>query len=536
MSAIIFSTQCKLTNLPPISLPRIPVHDPSISGPMEYPSWLPAATAKTNAQIIVDRLGAHRDSVVHQENPLVAQSIWENCRPSHHGRGRGVEYYGNKNSILELEQEWNDTYSLVCNSNVSIFTGGVRPTNIPLRKVSDLQKLCIVRAMYSSSSVQDAADSSSQLHRDYVFTPTHSLHSELCMILQARYFLLADVNYSSVSGLSPEDIVKEITYDEYECRTTPWAGGEHRFDPSRVVAAHQVAFAPKGDHSANVSIWFDAQPVKLEQSQIKRSRRLKQKKKTQIRNEHTGPNSNGALISRTSSADFPCGAPDIDPFVLMLPAEDNEDSHHLIMAIIDHRIDSIIIENCPSFGSEQKKQLYLRTKQLQQVFIGMSAFHKKWVWPKRAGLERITVTTKAPPGNIMPYIPISNKDKDGEDQSSCIHNWHNFVKEMGCAVNEDDTDRLSAFLRIMDGSNSGGKLPHITPFVYDWWNQAGTSSKYDDTWKEILLGLVEDGKWEAALQLHNKKRSESFGNAQCLPCNSSAMARNKPLSTIPFVA
>ena len=501
---------------------------------MEYPSWLPAATAKTNAQIIVDRLGAHRDSVVHQENPLVAQSIWENCRPSHHGRG--VECYG-KSSILELEQEWNDTYSLVCNSNVSTFTGGVRPTNIPLRKVSDLQRLCIVRAMHSISSVQDdAAGSSCQLHRDYVFTPTHSLHSELCMILQARYFLLGDANYSSASGLSPEDIVKEITYDEYVSRTTPWAAGEHRFDPSRVVAAHQVAFAPKGDHSANVSIWFDAQPVKLEQSQIKRSRRLKQKKKTQIRNEHTGPNTNGALISRTSSADFPCGAPDIDPFVLMLPAEDNEESHRLIMAIIDHRIDSIILQNCPTFGSEQKKQLYLRMKQLQKMFFGMSAFHQKWVWPKRAGLERISVTTKAPPGNIMPYIPISNKDN--EDQSPCIHNWHNFVKQMGCGtghlVSEDDTDRLSAFLCI-NGSDSGGKLPHITPFVYDWWNQG--SSKYDDTWKEILLGLVEDGKWEAALRLHNKKRSESLGNpAQCLPCNNSATARNKPLSTIPFVA
>ena len=39
-----------------------------------------------------------------------------------------------------------------------------------------------------------------------------------------------------------------------------------------------IAFGPKGDHFANVSIWFDVLPIKLEQSQIKRSRRLKQKK------------------------------------------------------------------------------------------------------------------------------------------------------------------------------------------------------------------------------------------------------------------
>ena len=248
------------------------IHDPSICGPTEYPSWLPAATAKTNAQVIVDRLGAHRDSAIHQENPLIPQSIWENCRPSHHGRGDGCYDGGIKKSALSLEQEWEDTYGVVCNSSndVSIFTGGVRnTTNIPVRKVTELQKLCIVRHMHSSSGQVDlSAEDSSQVHRDYVFTPTHSLHSELCMILQARYFILADVDYSGY--VSPKDIVKEISFDEYTSRTTPWVSIGHGFNPSKVVSAHEVVFAPKAEHNANLSIWFDAEPVKLEQSQIKR--------------------------------------------------------------------------------------------------------------------------------------------------------------------------------------------------------------------------------------------------------------------------
>jgi len=238
------------------------IHDPSICGPNVYPSWLPAATAKTNAQVIVDRLGAHRDNAIHQENPLIPQSIWENCRPSHHGRG---------DAECLKEQEWEDTYGLVCNSsNVSIFTGGVRnTTNIPVRKVTELQKLCIVRHMHSSSGKVDSyAEDSSQLYRDYVFAPTHSLNSELCMILQARYFILADVDYSGY--VSAKDIVKEISFDEYTSRTTPWVSVGHGFNPSKVVSAHEVVFAPKAEHNANLSIWFDAEPVKLEQSQIKR--------------------------------------------------------------------------------------------------------------------------------------------------------------------------------------------------------------------------------------------------------------------------
>ena len=269
------------------------------------------------------------------------------------------------------------------------------------------------------------------------------------------------------------------------------------------------------------------------------SRRLKQKKKTQIKS-CTAPHGNGALISRTSTADFPCGVPEIDPFVSMLPAEENDDSHGLIMAIIEHRIDSIILasNNCSSVNDEYKKrQLYLRMKKLQKTFSAMSKFHKRWVWPKRSGLERITPTTKAPPGNIMPYIP-SLKSKSESNKSPSVL-WHQFVKNMssttaGCGhlyeMDTDDNQRLSIFHDV-DGSDSesNGKssLPHITPFVYDWWNIKACSSK-NDAWKDILLNLPKDGKLKVALNFHlEKKRSDSI--------SSDNVARSLPLSTIPFV-
>ena len=277
-------------------------------------------------------------------------------------------------------------------------------------------------------------------------------------------------------------------------------------------------------------------PVSNNFTYLTNSRRLKQKKKTQIKS-CTAPNGNGALISRTSTADFPCGAPEIVPFISMLPAEENDDSHGLIMSIIEHRIDSIILASKSSSVNDEykKRQLYLRMKKLQKTFSAMSKFHKRWVWPKRTGLERITPLTKAPPGNIMPYIPSLKSKSESNNSPSVL--WHQFVKNMSSTtecghlyeMDTDDAQRLSIFHEV-DGrddtnseSNAKSSLPHITPVVYDWWNSKASTSK-DDAWKEILLNLPKDGKLQAALNLYlEKKRSDSISSA------------SMPLSTIPFV-
>jgi hypothetical protein len=424
------------------------------------------------------------------------------------------------------QRDWIDTYALVCNERIPIFTeeGGHAIVDRS-EKLSHLQKLCIVRLMRSEEK------GSSQLHRDYAFAATDSVHSELCMILQARYFALLDVNFTSAAEVSSNDVVEEISYEEYKARTTPWSTAGMLYNPSKFVTAHEVAFAPKGEHCANVSIWFDAVPIRLEQSQIKRSRRLKQKKKAQIRNEHTHSNANGALISRTSSADFPAGPPKIDPFVPMLPAEDDSDSHKLIMAIIEHRINSIILQSCVSVYQEQIEELFAREAQLAKMFAGRAMFHEKWTWPKREGMGHVTISTKAPPGNIMPYIPLKNSMN-----SPCVHNWRTFVKTI-CKSNASidspsmigGLKRLSVF-RSIDGSiprtscDGPARLPHILskPMI----SNQSSSIKNDEIWKEILLGLPENGRWEMALCLHKSQKEGSFDHTT---------TRNMPLSTVPFI-
>ena len=487
------------------------MHDPLISGPTDCPAWLPIATAKTNARVIIDRLAAHRDSSVHQENPLITQSIWENCRPSTtHQRGAAETIARGVGSPSDLEQTWKDTYALVCNSGVSISGEEKNVENAPYQNLTDLQKLCIVRLMnVEQNPVQE------NHCQDYIFAPTHSLHSELCMILQTRYFCVPDVAFTDADVVRCNDVAKEISMDEYMVLI------------GKKIIAHEVAFAPKGDHFANVSIWFNASPISLEQSMIKRSRRVKQKKKVQIRNEHTHPNANGALISRTSSADFPNGIPGIEPFVPMSPAYDCAESHELITSILEHRIDSIIVQNCSLVNDEQSKSLDARMRQLLEKFLFMNKFHETWMWPKREGMGNVTVSTKAPPGNIMPYIPLkSSKD------SPCISVWNSFVenirgmKDRSCNV--DDSKRLSVFHTLGSGTpltSEAEPLPHILSDK----SKELIPTKYCETWKELLLGEPADGKWDAAVRLDNKKRQEES------PTNVSPNARNTPLSTIPFV-
>lgn len=488
-----------------------------MAGPLSNPSWLPAATSQTNARVIIDRFGLHNDDVVHQENPLIAQSIWENCRPSQQAGVCNNNTFSSDttgNTFLDLEQVWGDTYQLVSNCGTSAFTS---PSKQPSSaKLSDLQKLCVVRLLRCGDGLS-CEEGSSELHKDYTFAPTHSLHSELCMILQTRYFLLLDVDFTSTANVTSNDIVEEISYEEYKHRTTPWSHSVYPFNPNVCVSAHEVAFSPKGDKSANVSIWFDAEPIKLEPSQIKRSRRLKQKKKTQITN-HTAPNANGALISRTTPLDFPNGSPEIEPFVPMVPAENNDQSHNLVTAIIEHRIDSLIIENCSYVNDEQMAMFYMDTKKLNDTFASMFQFHRTWVWPKREGMYEITKSTLAPPGNIMPYIiPSTTPAKN------CMHIWQTFVKVIGLLDDDNESayghaNRLSAFDdSVKVGTERRTNLPRI--IQYSSW----TNPKNDDTWREIVLGLPEDGKWNDAIRLHEKKKKLDIDSP------------DKPLSTIHFV-
>ena len=206
----------------------------------------------------------------------------------------------------------------------------------------------------------------------------------------------------------------------------------------------------------------------------------------------------------------------------MVPAEDDAKSNNFLDKIIAHRIDSIILAmNNPNEGGEEVTKLLNRKKQLQKSFELLCSFHKKWMWPRREGLDSITYSTQAPPGNAITYAPKTTID-DHEGMFDIGTIWQGFVENMAVCNHEatDHKKRLPVFHSLCLRSE-GRRVPHLSKS-----NESNESNEEDggetsNTWKQLLLG--QTGEWSTARELYESKMKGS------------APARNLPLSTIPFV-
>ena len=155
------------------------LHDPRLLTPTVTPSWLEHYTKfnKKDPTLILDRLHHVRMNGVIQTNPVVEPWIWNECR---HAANDGTEE--SEDSI------WDDTYRMVCNWDVPIFSieetpskqsvGIMSYSNMVSRnyqKISDLQKLCIVVSMRKPSKISTTATDAHNASSDYTFEPTVSL-------------------------------------------------------------------------------------------------------------------------------------------------------------------------------------------------------------------------------------------------------------------------------------------------------------------------------------------------------------------------
>ena len=151
------------------------LHDPRLQTTNATPSWLQLCT-KYNKKIptlILDRFHhVHMNGVV-QVNPLVEPWTWNECRPN--------------TADNEDESVWDDTYRLVCNWDVPIFSSHDIPrkedkgsvmsySNMVSRtnyeKISDLQKLCIVAAMKKPSKIDTTGMGAHDASMDFTYEPT----------------------------------------------------------------------------------------------------------------------------------------------------------------------------------------------------------------------------------------------------------------------------------------------------------------------------------------------------------------------------
>ncbi|KAL3783919.1 hypothetical protein ACHAW5_011042 [Stephanodiscus triporus] len=137
------------------------LHDPSIIADSNDPNVVVfdhCTKAKKNSYDHPDRLYHHRQASCRQTNPLVAQNIWEQ-RPFR--LPDSVNYH----------VEFNDTYNLVCNSNLDskVFDFDLTKTPCMLKGrihqdiQKELQKLCIVLRMHDAGG--------NKKHLDFTYEP-----------------------------------------------------------------------------------------------------------------------------------------------------------------------------------------------------------------------------------------------------------------------------------------------------------------------------------------------------------------------------
>ena len=412
------------------------LHDPRVKG--TNPAWLELwkKPKKTNLCAIPDSLYYHRNISRFQTNPIVDYRTWKMFR------------------FIKVDN-FEATYDLVCNINVPVFHNqfvAFKRTT----KLSEVQRLCIVRTMTQNRNASD---------HDFIYSNKHCLNGQACLVLQTRYFRVLQPNPSAVA-IELEDIIQEVSSTEFDPRS------------NAMVRADEIIFESKGKHNCNRSIWFDANVTHWGGRSFKR----------QAPNDLCNLDER-ALFRMPKNETFESNLPTITPHVLMQPKDDCKEGHDLIDAILEHRINSILAsQGCRSYWLNNFATLKADFARLQKIA-------EKWTWPSLTKRQVNIIVQKMREDHVnSEYVPIDVS----EENMPLLAIWNTFVGEQ-----HQMKKRLDVFvsLTIQEEKGSYEKLPHITNSRTKF-----VSKLSEDTWKELLLG--KDGPWTNA-KMHLDSHSQS---------------------------
>lgn len=463
--------------------------------------------AKRNGDTIPDRLYHHQLNSTRQVNPLIAPSIWENCRPSD-SRSSGANHGATADDASRLD--WMDTYNLVCNAagpdTVSVFskptpssslmspprkgrTGSGPPrysdivgaTNMSEPQVvglGELQKLCIVLQMRAMDAT----------HLDFTYAPVDCMNGQPCMILQTRYFRISDLTHLQQSTISNDSIITEISSNVYHA-------GKFA-NPNMFVCAQEVAFDSKGKRTCNLSIWFD--------TNITACSTTKAKKVSKKDDPWHLADKSGALFCMPNNAEFERSFSfATPPYVSMQPVDDIQVGHDLVKSILEHRVASILLTRGFRFH-----ELPAQLDKLGKDFARLKHDLERWAWPKTSNVDHLSKTMET--RNQTEYCPPISKDGQADNISAI---WKSFATSLDAAHNGSGAapkKRLSVFQSILGKADSvveSTALPRIEPTSYKVFSSLSLA---EATWREILLGEGgNSGPWKKTIQFHMEKTAHS---------------------------
>ena len=209
------------------------LHDPRLKGPEKSPAWLRLNTkpSKKEQHIVPDPDHWHKMNLITQENPVIDPYSWGKCRPDrefNHG------------------DEVSDTCDLVWNNNVTIFPmledgyhQYARPRTSTHQSSSPNSVVSYSNIVRNTSPTNEEATTLAialtMVNTDvFMYSPTHCLNGQPCMILRTMYFRV-------VGG---PNVVEETSITEY-------SQGSNNYI---IVRADEVAFDSKGKRSCNHSM------------------------------------------------------------------------------------------------------------------------------------------------------------------------------------------------------------------------------------------------------------------------------------------
>ena len=334
------------------------IHDDRIKG--THTAWLPhcdIAVSSLDTDLVVDKSHHQMICARTQVNPLVQDLLFEN-RPS---LRKDISA-----DCDELEVEWRDTYSLVCNITNVNPSKGSQSKQLKKKKVSELQRLCIASHMgYGSHE-----------NNQYVYKPEHLVYDTLCMKLKTQYFKLLSVGDISgtwkLGATNPLDqIVKEISKEEYLLQKRA----------CDVVAVTELAFGLCGEPASRVSLWMDLPKMEmLSPQEVKRFKR----------NQARGAESNTVSC-------FPENLQEHNsrPFFKVQPVNNDSVSFSLISSIIRHRISFLANKNYQVFD-DYFLDLKAVDSELREEFVNLKKSIDTWKYPVSKHRRIVSTPTSIP--------------------------------------------------------------------------------------------------------------------------------------------
>ena len=301
------------------------------------------------------------------------------------------------------------------------------------------------------------------------------------------------------NSLQIDSIVREITSQEYEGRTSAW-NKKYPYTPNNVVSVKELTFGCLGEPSSKVSLWFDLpDPILLSNQEIKRFKRNRQRKLQESDGKNHSAKSSlfpgGKYVSENYNKSFESHPH--KPFFHMRPVENDITTLNLIKDILTHRILVLLrrkFHKSKSYTGRQCSNLDIEAE-LESRFQRIKKDMLYWQWPVSKGRETINANTSVPSCGAK-YHPSK--------YTNASRMWEGFLQSIDSSNSDEKPEKrhLAVFSSLSHGVSLKGSKIHVLLHIKSNKNNDDVSK--NEAWKYIS-GAGRNSEWNLILDHYNSE-------------------------------